>query len=484
MCKRLRESTDEWEKNSAIDDRFITKCENYFNSDPVNIFKRNCINAVGCSILSTNSTRLNEISHTFLNSIKRRSVKATNQGDSGRCWMFSGLNSFRHVVINDLSLSDFEFSQVYLFFWDKFERSNSYLMWFIQNPEERIGSRAYDFMVDYYMSDGGYWNTFANLVDKYGVLPSECMKETYQSENSGKMNHIIRERLESTINHFWKFRHKLTVEDKHKIRQNVLKEIYLTLVKFLGEPPKKFSFIFNRDEADPFILSNISAKDGLTRLMGKCNISNDFVMLMNCPTPDMKFYRKYRIKYTSNVYDGSDCIFINLPIHELSKYAMNSITKGFPVWFACDISHSFNTYHSVLDDRLDDKDKLFGEVEDFSKGERMYLRNVEASHAMTITGFNIDKGGKPTEWQVENSWGYYDSNTPGRDGFLYMSQSWFEKYVIEIVVQKRFLSRTILKIHNSDDVIELNPWDSCAPSLKVGGKGRGSPPKDYLERLK
>jgi bleomycin hydrolase len=463
---------------------FINSCEAYFNSDPVNIFKRNCINAVGSSLLSTNSKRLNEISYTFLNSVKKKGVKATNQGDSGRCWMFSGLNTLRHLIINDLEISDFEFSQVYLFFWDKFERSNSYLLWFIEHPEDTIGSKGYDYMVDCYMSDGGYWNTFANLVNKYGLLPKDSMKETYQSESSGKMNQIIKERLESSINTFLKQGDKLTVEDKHKLRESVLKEIYCTLVKFLGEPPKKFNVIFENDkcqDCDPIILCDESPKNMLTRVIGNCDMNNDFVMLMNCPTSDMKFYKKYRIKYSSNVYGGSDCVFINLPINELSKYTMKSVSKGFPVWFAGDISHSFNYQYSALDDKLDDKDKLFGCVEKFGKGERISLRNIQASHAMTITGFNVDKKGVVTEWQVENSWGYQDSNTPGLDGFLYMSSSWFNKYVVEVVVQKRYLSRTVMKIVESDDVIDLNPWDSYTPSLLVGGKGRGQAPNGYLK---
>jgi bleomycin hydrolase len=219
----------------------------------------------------------------------------------------------------------------------------------------------------------------------------------------------------------------------------------------------------------------------MNKFIGKSDMNNDFVMLMNCPTSDMKFYQKYRIKYTSNVYGGSDCTFLNLPMNELSKYAMKSISKGFPVWFAGDVRHSFNTFHSVLDDTLDDKDKLFGEVREFGKGERMSLRNIEAGHAMAITGFNLDSKGVVTEWQVENSWGFYDSHTPGLDGFLYMSSSWFNKYVVEIVVQKRFLSRTILKVLESENVTELNPWDSWMPSLRVGGKGRGCAPIGYLK---
>jgi len=469
-------------RSSELDISFIRECKRYFNSDPENIFKRNCINAVGSSILSTNSNRLNEISHVFLNSVKKKNVKATNQGASGRCWMFSGLNTLRHPIINELELSDFEFSEVYLFFWDKFERCNSYLMWFIEHPEEKLGSRGYDYMIDNYMSDGGCWNTFANLVDKYGVLPSECMKETYQSENSEKMNQVITERLEITLNSFEKL--KLSTEEKHKIRKTVLKDIYSTLVKFLGEPPEKFNYVFEIDcscNCDPIIFCNESPKNFMNKFIGKSDMNNDFVMLTNCPTSEMKFYQKYRIKYTSNVYGGSDCTFLNLPMNELSKYAMKSISKGFPVWFAGDVRHSFNTFHSVLDDTLDDKDKLFGEVGEFGKGERMSLRNIEAGHAMAITGFNLDSKGVVTEWQVENSWGFYDSHTPGLDGFLYMSSSWFNKYVVEIVVQKRFLSRTILKVLDSENVTELNPWDSWMPSLRVGGKGRGCAPIGYLK---
>ena len=85
------------------------------------------------------------------------------------------------------------------------------------------------------------------------------------------------------------------------------------------------------------------------------------------------------------------------------------------------------------------------------------MHDIESNHAMALTGFNLDDRGRPTNWQVENSWGYCDRDTPGLDGYLNMSHSWFEKYVIQIVVYKKFLSRTLQTKLNSEMLVtDLN----------------------------
>lgn len=55
--------------------------------------------------------------------------KVANQKQSGRCWMFAALNTMRHHLADLFKLTDFELSQNYTFFWDKFEKSN----YFYQN---------------------------------------------------------------------------------------------------------------------------------------------------------------------------------------------------------------------------------------------------------------------------------------------------------------------------------------------------------------
>jgi bleomycin hydrolase len=43
----------------------------------------------------------------------------TNQKSSGRCWIFALLNTMRQPLMAKQAIEEFEFSQNYLFFWDK-----------------------------------------------------------------------------------------------------------------------------------------------------------------------------------------------------------------------------------------------------------------------------------------------------------------------------------------------------------------------------
>ena len=49
-----------------------------------------------------------------------------------------------------------------------------------------------------------------------------------------------------------------------------------------------------------------------------------------------------------------------------------------------------------------------------------------------------------------------------------MNDEWFDEYVGEVVIHKKYLSRKANKILN-EKAIEIEPWESVAPSLKVQG---------------
>ena len=192
---------------------------------------------------------------------------------------------------------------------------------------------------------------------------------------------------------------------------------------------------------------------------------NDFIVLTHLPGT-LQEKKLYEVNYTSNVYEGKNFKFLNLSIEELSKYASKSVLAGMPVWFASDVSKDFNPYHSTLDDKLVNEELVFGENHAFTKGDRITFRNLSSNHAMTLIGLNIGSNNEPESWQVENSWGYFDNETPGEDGFLYMSHSWFTKNVMQIVVHKEFLSRTVKKLLNQK-IEYIDPWNCVAPALKV-----------------
>ncbi|MBY7147633.1 aminopeptidase, partial [Levilactobacillus brevis] len=62
------------------------------------------------------------LNRTF--SVELPTGKVSNQKHSGRCWLFSTLNTIRHQFAAKYHVKDFELSQSYLFFWDKVERAN------------------------------------------------------------------------------------------------------------------------------------------------------------------------------------------------------------------------------------------------------------------------------------------------------------------------------------------------------------------------
>lgn len=469
---------DEKDNLSIINDEFIYDCERNFKSDHINEIVRNTVTALGSQLSSMNSNRINKLNYLFLNSIKKKHLKATDQGRTGRCWLFAGLNTFRHTLIRALDLDDFEFSEVYLFFWDKFERSNTYLQYFIDNPKLKYEDRYFDYIVEHFMSDGGYWNFFTNLVEKYGLIPKSAMKETFQSEDSDDMNQIIEERLNSCVSNLMDV--ELTKEYKIQLKRKTLKNIYNILVKFLGEPPKKFDWTFSIDDTEDYIrtipkLNPFSFKDMIMPTIKTC----DFIVLSHIPSKPLNTL--YEINHTSNVYEGENVVMYNTDIEELSKYTMKSIVGGIGVWVGLDMRQKFNPYHSMLDDQLDDSELMFGKNVKFDKTQQIIFRNTQANHAMLFTGFNTDDKGKPVEYSLENSWGFLDHNTEGLDGWLNMSHSWFKKYVIEVVILKRFLSRSLKNKIMSQKIVKLDPFDSFASSLRIKGLNA---PLNYLEKMR
>jgi len=461
----------------GITDEFLQECEDNFSSDPANIIARNSIVSVGSIYATTDSNRLNELSHIFLNTVKHKNLKATDQGSSGRCWMFAALNTFRHMLIKALGLENFEFSEVYLFFWDKLERSNTYINWFINHPQYKPGSRAFDYVLTDFLTDGGWWNTFANLVNKYGLVPGGAMKETFQSSDSEIMNATIKERLDSCVNHIIHQRNRgVDDEGLHAIRKKTMKQVYSILVKFLGEPPKKFDWSFHNEDSDPMSIIGLTPQKFKSMIIPDIDM-HEFVAISHVPTEDLEFGKMYRIRWTNNVEEGKECTLLNVDCDDLARYAKESILAGMAVWFVGDVRKHFNFMHSTLDDKLDASELVFGRPYDFEKGERITFRNVEGNHAMALTGVNVDDYGRPVSWQVENSWGFYDNEEPGMDGFLTMSHSWFKKYVIEIVVHNRFLSRSLKKMLKQEPIV-LNPWDCMAPATKAGVIDA---PKNYIE---
>ena len=136
---------------------------------------------------------------------------------------------------------------------------------------------------------------------------------------------------------------------------------------------------------------------------------------------------------------------------------MAQLKDNLPVWFGCDVAQSYLREEGIMDTRALDVDGLFGfPVEGaLDRAERLDYGESLMTHAMVLEGVNFDAEGNTTLWKVENSWG----KDHGRDGFDTISDPWFDEYVYQIVVDKKYLTPEQLKIFETEEATVLEPWD-------------------------
>ena len=135
-------------------------------------------------LLKSLETRQSAIDNDYVFSIDLTTDAVSNQKASGRCWMFAALNTFRHKLISDFKLENFELSQAHTFFWDKYEKSNWFMEQIIATADLEIGSRKVKFLLDTPQQDGGQWDMVVALFEKYGVVPKSVYPESVSSSAS------------------------------------------------------------------------------------------------------------------------------------------------------------------------------------------------------------------------------------------------------------------------------------------------------------
>ena len=109
--------------------------------------------------------------------------------------MFASLNTLRYELMHRWNLEDFEFSETYLFFWDAMEKSNTYLENVLRTLDEATDSRLFEAINESPADDGGWWQMFAALVNKYGLVPKSAYPESENSRNSDDFKQYLNSKL-------------------------------------------------------------------------------------------------------------------------------------------------------------------------------------------------------------------------------------------------------------------------------------------------
>ena len=397
--------------------------------------------------LATNADNLAMIDTHFSHRVTTKGI--TDQHQSGRCWLFTGLNVLRAQMIEEYDLAGMEFSQNYLFFYDQLEKSNLFLQAVIDTKHLPMEDRQVEWLFKHPLSDGGQFTGVSNLIMKYGVVPAEVMPENYQSNNTSQVSNLIQLKLREFG---LALRNQKDRRSPVALKTEMLKEIYSMLVRAYGVPPTEFEWTLRDKEGNVVKTETYTPKSFYAEYFGDLDLENDFVMVMN--DPSREYHKVYEIEYDRHVYDGDNWLYLNLPIDEVKALAIASIKDNKAMYFSCDVGKFLLSKKGTLDVNNFDYESLMGVDFPMNKEERVRTFASGSSHAMTLIAVDLDDEGNPTKWMVENSWG----PQAGWQGNLIMTDEWFEEYMFRVVVNKKYIPAETLKLLEQKPVM-LPSWD-------------------------
>ncbi|HVC09278.1 MAG TPA: C1 family peptidase [Elusimicrobiota bacterium] len=401
--------------------------------------------------------------HTDKYTVELPAGTITNQKNSGRCWIFAGLNMIRSTLFAEKRLpGKFEFSQNYLYFFSLLEQANMHLGKAVGAVAASVKEGAKisasdlreELSIQDKVEDGGWFEYFQFLASKYGLVPESAMPETKSSQNSGvllqemslSLAQSINEALEAARRDPAAFDAKAMLE----ARALALSRIWKVLVTHLGTPPERFEF---RQEGRP-------VNGGLTR-QTPAEVSSytplefaekfvrfnpdDYVVLANSPgkkSNEIYIVKDSAIGEPALGRPAPNARFLNVSLNRLERLVVASISAGHPVWIAADVDHDMDPDTGIMHPKIYQKNPIYGFVKEekpkeLTRTQATYLMVRSPDHAMAITGVDQPNAKAPViKYKVENSWG----SRFGSRGIFHMYRQWFRDNLYEIVVHKSLLS--------------------------------------------
>lgn len=410
-----------------------------------NALAKNAINS-----LAVNHERLAESDTYFSHKVNTKGI--SNQKQSGRCWLFTGLNVLRAPMIDHLGMPAFQFSQNFNFFYDQLEKSNLFLQSIIDTADAPMDDRRVEWLFRHPIADGGQFTGIADIITKYGVVPSTVMPETAQSEGTATMRNLLGQKLKEWGLKLRKMKAEgCSPERLEEAKNGMLKETYRFLALNLGVPPTEFEWTRKDASGTPVETKTYTPKEFYDEYVG-ADLKNNYVMMMN--DPSRPYWEVYEIDLDRHVYDGENWKFVNVPMDVIKEAAIASIKDSTMMYFSCDVGKSIDRDRGVLSLDNYDYESLFGMSFPMTKAERIQTGASASSHAMTLAGVDLDEKGLPKKWYVENSWG------PGaNDGHLIMTDGWMDEYLFRLVAEKKYVPKKVLETLSKKQPVLLPPWD-------------------------
>lgn len=359
----------------------------------------------------------------------------SDQGNSGRCWMFSTLNILR----SEIAIEGFHFSACYLQFYDLLEKCNTALEKVIEYREEPLDSRFNQYLFSKPLGDGGNFEGAAHLIEKYGLVPDYAMPETYASSDNTELMNLLRKVVRK-----YGLALRDTPEDElDAVKSSALADVCRILVLTLGQPPSEFLW-------EGQIYTPMSFKHKIVLH----DMENDYFVAMNEPT--LEYYKTYCVKGERNCHECRDWTFLNLPMSVIDSLGVASLKGGRMFYVSADTMHDNLQSEGIYDlDTFSSLDSLLGISSVMDKCEQFLSLETKSVHAVAVCGVKLGSAREADirYWLVQNSFGY----ERGAGGFVTFSEDWLDKYLYRFVVEKRFVPDYLIHLYSQQPQI-LPAW--------------------------
>jgi bleomycin hydrolase len=348
--------------------------------------------------------------------------------------------------------------------------------------------RAVVFLLRKPCPDGGYWENFVDLVNKYGVMPKEAMAESASSESTGMMNKALARILRKDAVELRQiYKETGSVKQMRQAKERMMAEVYRVLVLNLGEPPTEFAWRYkvknkdkdkkdkdedadeegDEDEADDEDENedenekpaDVEQDWSELRIFTPKSFYSEFIGLdlnqfVNLGDDPMRPKGKhYSVGLTKNFWDGTDAHYANVDSQLLRDVVIKGLLDNRAVCFSADVSPDQDSGKGIMARNLYDYESVYDLDMGLNKTERLLYRDSTINHGMAFIGVDLQDG-KPVKWLVENSWG----SSSGRGGLWTMYDDWFEDNVYNVIVHRDYVPEEVLKVLEQP-AEKLPGWD-------------------------
>lgn len=397
-----------------------------------------------------------------------------NQKQSGRCWLFAATNVLRVDIMRRYNLSELELSPSYLFFYDKLEKANFFLNQMEQTAALDVDSRLVQHLLTDPICDGGQYDMFANIVQKYGIVPNHVYRDTFNTLASRNLNRMITTLLRQfgqEIRETMAAGKLATGKNIRDLKVDQLKQIHKLLTVFLGAPP---------GPTDPIVWEYVDKEKKYHSLeTTPLDFYKDVVLVDTAESvsllhdPRNAYNTVIEVDRLGNVVEKPYVRYLNTTIDMLAQTAIKLIKANKPVFFGTHTPIYHDKKSGIIDTELWDH-ALVGFSPKQNKADRLRYHESLMTHAMVFTAVHLnetssssssgyDEPAEPVRWKVENSWGA----EVGQKGYFIMTHEFFKEYVYQVVAQREELDESLVKVWDDQVVSKvLPPWDPCGALAK------------------